>query len=203
MSTAGLALRLPRRRHIPRAAALIAVPAALLLAFVGTNVSASLAQRGLERAWADRLAAADGLSRADLARLAPAPGDPVARLVVPAMGLDAVVVEGASPAEMRRGPAHLPSTPLPGFAGVSILTANRFGFGGFFAEIERLAPGDRVTVETLAGRRTFVVTAVSVVPAETLDLDGDGTSPALMLFASARRWGGGDRIVVRAVEEGA
>jgi sortase A len=203
VSAAGIALRLPHRRRIPRAAALLAAPVALLIAFVGTNVSASLAQRGLERAWAERLAAARGLSRADLARFAPATGDPVARLVVPAMGLDAIVVEGASPSEMRRGPGHLPSSPVPGDAGVSILTANRFAFGGFFAEINRLAPGDRVTVETLAGRRTFVVQTVSVVPAENLDLSGDGTTPALLLFASAGRWGGGDRIVVRAIEEAA
>jgi sortase (surface protein transpeptidase) len=201
VSAAGNALRVRRRRRISRAAPLVAVPVALLLAFVGTNVSASLAQRGLERAWAQRLASARGLAGADLARAAPAIGDPVARLVIPAIGLDAIVVEGASAAEMRRGPGHLPSTPFPGDAGVSTITANRFGFGGFFAEIGRLAPGDRVTAETAGGLRTFVVTTVTEMPAEGLDLDGDGTSPALMLFASARRWGGGDRIVVRAVAE--
>lgn len=192
------------RAHRLRAGliALVALAVALLLAYVGTNVSASLAQRSLERKWEDAVAAARGLTPAEIAARTPAVGDPVGRLRIPALGLDAIVIEGADPGQMRRGPAHLPASPLPGQDGVAIITANRLGFGGFFADLDRLTPGDRILVETLGGRRLFVVHTVDVVPVERLDLTTRATRPVLILFASARRWGGGDRIVVRALEQG-
>lgn len=193
-----LAIPRPRHRRARTAAAALALPVALLLAFVATNVYASLAQRGLDARWAGLLAEARGLTPVEIAARATALGDPVARLRIPSIGLDAVVVEGASPAEMRRGPAHLPGTPLPGEDGVAAITANRFGFGGFFSDLERLAPGDRIVVETLRGPMTFTVQSADVVPVERLDFDTEATQPVLLLFASARRWGGGDRLVVRA-----
>lgn len=178
----------------------LALPALLVGAYVTTNVQASLAQRDLRDRWEATLEATRGIDPVAAARHRYAPGDPVARLVVPAIGLDAIVVEGADPTEMRRGPAHLPLSAIPGEDGIAILTGNRFGFGGFFADVDRLRPGDRIRVETIAGAHTFVVRSVDVVPVERLDLRTTGTGPALVLFASARRWGGADRIVIRAEE---
>lgn len=177
-----------------------AIPALIVGAFVATNVQASLTQRRLEGAWS-AIVARGPLDPIALAAHAPAAGSPVARLAIPALHLDVIVVEGATPAAMRRGPAHLAASPLPGGAGVSIVTGNRLGFGGFFADLDRLDPGDRILMETLAGPVAFVVRTVETVPAGRLDLAPAGERRGLMLFASARRWGGPDRIVVRAEEE--
>ena len=43
-----------------------------------------------------------------------AEGDPVARLEIPEIGVDVVVVAGVSVDDLRRGPGHYPDTPLPG-----------------------------------------------------------------------------------------
>jgi sortase A len=199
MAVATIALR--ARRRVPRTAWLTLVPVALVLVYVGTNVAASLAQNGLEARWARAVASARGLSAAQLAHRSARVGDPVARLVIPSMSLDAVIVEGATPAQMRRGPAHLPASPMPGIDGRSVIIGNRFGFGGFFADIDRLKPGDRIGTQTLATQMNFVVLSVDVMPVDRLDVGSEGTRPHLVLIASAGRFGGGDRIVVTAVPE--
>lgn len=200
MSTAAVALPMRRaRRRSPRVLAAV-IPAALVGAFLASNLQASLAQRTLRQQWAKSVADARDLSPIDLARRTYARGEAVARLHIPAMALDAVVVEGADPAQVRRGPAHLASSPIPGEDGMAVITGNRLGFGGFLGDLDRLRIGDRIEVETLAGPVTFIVSSVDVVSADQLDLTSTGTRPMLMLFAGAKRWGGGDRIVVRAEE---
>ena len=132
-----------------------------------------------------------------------APGDPIARLVVDSIGLDAIVVEGATPSLMRSAPGHLDSSATPGENGVAIITANRIGFGSFFMKLDRLSVGDRIVTESALGRTVYEVESVKVVPDEQMDLTVDSTTGVLVLFGSARLWGGPDRIVVRAFATGA
>lgn len=190
---AGRALRRPRLRWLAAA-----LPVLAIAGYIGTNVSASLAQRALRTQWDRARAEAARMTPAAAARWEFAAGDPVVRLRIGSIGLDAIVVEGAGPAQTRRGPAHLAGTPLPGEDGTAVLTGNRLGFGAFLSGIDRIAPGDRIEVQTLTGTRVFVVRSVDTVPADRLDLRPTGTAPGLMLFAGAKRWGGGSRIVVRA-----
>lgn len=195
----------PRRRAFPRfAAVVIALSsiAALVLGYVGSNVWTSLRQRSLERrfeAAATRWSSLDPVERSGLTY---AEGAPIARIAIPSIGLDAIVVEGATPAVMRSAPGHLPASATPGETGVAIVTANRIGFGGFFLRIDRLSAGDRIVTSSATGRTVFEVESVRVVPIDRMDLAVDSTRRVLLLFGSARLVGGGDRIVVRAVAVG-
>lgn len=206
MSAAPAALRMPvtaRRSFKPLAVGAGVLALAAVLAYVGSNVYASLGQRDLshrmDAALAD-WAELDSLGRSSVVF---AQGDPVARMLIPEIGLEVVVAEGATPSVMRRGPGHLSGSATPGEEGVAIVTANRFGFGSYFSRIDTLAEGDRIVTESVLGRTTYTVTEVRTVPADRLDLSTDSTRRVLLLFGSARRWGGSDRIVVRAVAEGA
>lgn len=175
------------------------IAAALLVSYIATNVYASLAQRTLDGRMADALERWAPLEPPDRSSIAFATGDPVARLVAPDIGLDVVVAEGATPSVMRRAPGHLPASAVPGEQGVSIVTANRLGFGSFFSRLGGLTVGDRIVTESVFGRTTYTVVEVRTVPAQRLDLTTDSNDRVLMLFGSARVWGGPDRIVVRAV----
>ena len=190
----------PVRRLVIAAGSLLA---ALVLAFVGTNVWASLQQRSLERRFDTAAASWATLDPVERSSLTFTPGDPVARIGVTSIGLDAIVVEGATPALMRRAPGHLAGSATPGEQGVAIITANRFGFGGFFLRLDRVAVGDRIVTESAFGTTTYTVTEVGVVPAARLDLATDSPRRVLILIGSSGLVGGSDRLVVTAVAGGA
>lgn len=206
MSATPITLPLTRgRRRSPAIPALIVAGAllvALVLSYVGTNVYASLAQRDLESRFDLAVAGWTSLDPPSRSAIVFATGDPVARIVASKIGLDVVVAEGATPGVMRRAPGHLPASATPGAEGVAIVTANRFGFGSFFFRLDDLAEGDLIVTESVLGRTTYTVMEVRTVAADQLDLSTESTERVLVLFGSARLWGGPDRIVVRAVADG-
>lgn len=99
---------------------------------------------------------------------APERGEPMARLVVPAAGIDWTVVEGADRADLRSGAGHMPETALPGQPGNAVFSGHRTTYGAPFQHLDRLAPGDLVTVETASGTHVFaVVESLIVEPRDT------------------------------------
>ena len=207
MSTPSLALPVPvtrRRPSLRRPLLLVAggLIIALVMTTVATNVYASLGQRDLRGGFEDATASWSRLDPLERATIAYGTGDPVARLVIPSIGLDLIVAEGATPAVMRRGPGHLPASITPGAQGVAIITANRFGFGSHFRRIGDLTVGDQIMTESVLGRTTYTITEVRIVPASSIDLATDSSQRMVMLFGSSRLWGGPDRIVIRATADG-
>jgi len=203
-SSAAIATPRIRRRARPRLIGVIAalsVVVALILAYVGSNVSASLTQNRLDTRFEAASARWAGLDPAARSALTYATGAPIARMAIPAIGLDAIVAEGATPSIMRGAPGHLPASATPGENGVAMITANRFGFGSFFLRLDRLEVGDEIVMQSAFGRTTYTVTEVHIVPADQLDLSTDSTDSVLVLFASSRLWGGSDRLVVRALAD--
>lgn len=191
------ALETPRRRRfVLRRWQILtigwSVPLALVAAFVTTNAVATSGQRDLKARWA-QMARLDG---ADMATRTWRAGEPVARIAIPAIGLDVVVVEGGG-AE-RRAPVHLPSSVVPGSSGTSVVTGGRLGYGSFFLGLERIRDGDEIFVENLAGTTRLIVSSVEVVPEARLALGRDSAVPALDLVTSSRAWSAGDRLVVHA-----
>ncbi|MFC6154662.1 sortase [Nocardioides yefusunii] len=89
------------------------------------------------------------------------PGDPLALLSVPAIGLDRVVaVEGARPAQLQDGPGHVPGSVLPGQQGVSVLAGRSLTHGAPFADLTSLRTGHLVEVTTQQGDFIYTVTGL-------------------------------------------
>ena len=130
-------------------AALAACAAALGVWQLGTGLyipaKALVAQVLLHDAWARTLAGE--------ARAKPWPWAdtwPVARLRAPAHDIDLIVLAGASGRTLAFGPGHLDGTPLPGAPGNSIIGGHRDTSLRF---LERVAVGERLTIETANGAR--------------------------------------------------
>jgi sortase (surface protein transpeptidase) len=170
------------------------VPVALVAAYVSTNAVATTGQRELRDRWENAVAGGP-VEAAVLANRTWRAGEPVARLAIPAIGLDLVVVEGG---DGRRAPSHLASTAIPGIPGRAIVSGGRFGFGNFFLGLERLRPGDEIVVENLAGITRMVVVSTEVVAAERLGSGRDSAAPALDLITPTRAWRAGGRLIVHA-----
>ena len=85
------------------------------------------------------------------------PGDPVALLEIPAIGVRQVVVEGTSSRDLRTGPGHLRVTALPGQVGTSVVFGRSTTYGGPFADLASLRPLDPLQVTTGQGVFTYQV----------------------------------------------
>lgn len=86
-----------------------------------------------------------------------APGDVIARIAAPAIGLDQFVVEGTAAEQLQMGPGHYRGTSLLGTSGNSGVAGHRTTYGAPFADIDRLRPGDLVSVLTPLGAATYEV----------------------------------------------
>jgi LPXTG-site transpeptidase (sortase) family protein len=82
------------------------------------------------------------------------------RLTVPAIKLDAVVVEGVNRKDLLMGPGHLPDTPEPGQAGNAVISAHR---DTFFRHIHELKKGDYIVVQRAGRQFRYEVTGKKIL----------------------------------------
>lgn len=138
-----------------------------MLAFASVRVAhGSWRQQEARRAWEE----AEARSVVALARRAtdteefPAgavlPGAPVARLLIPRLGLDEIVIEGVDDDALNAGPGHLPGSAIPGAPGNAIISAHR---DRHFARLGEIGVGDTVVTESRMHRRRWVVVSKRVV----------------------------------------
>jgi sortase A len=104
-------------------------------------------------------------------------GSPVARLVIPKLDLDEVVVEGVGDAALRAGPGHMTGSAVPGDRGNSVLSAHR---DRHFRSLGELGVGDTLVTESDRGTVVWQVARVRVVTADAPVLHGSD-SPMLTL----------------------
>jgi sortase A len=99
----------------------------------------------------------------------PEPGRPVAVMQIPALHLDAAVVEGSDAQDLRNGPGHMETTPMPGQPGNSVIAGRRTTYGAPFAAIGTLHRGD--TIHVVDGYGSFNYRVAKVVTVATGQTD--------------------------------
>ena len=144
---------------------MILAGATLLTAAAGDVALAALARDAARVEWDRQLAraavaTAERAVAPDYDVAPPRRGVPIARLRIPRLGLDEIVVEGVTDAALRAGPGHLPGSAFPGDSGNSVISAHR---DRHFRALGELAIGDTVVTETLGGETRWVVTSRTVV----------------------------------------
>jgi sortase (surface protein transpeptidase) len=87
-------------------------------------------------------------------------GAPVAQIDIPSLGVHQIIVEGTDSGTTQSGPGHRRDTVLPGQAGVSVIMGRAAAYGGPFARIQELQPGQKFTVLTGQGEATYSVIGV-------------------------------------------
>jgi sortase A len=90
----------------------------------------------------------------------PSLGEAIGEIQIPSVGLQAVVIHGASPQILRLGVGHLPETPIPGEPGNIALAGHR---DTFFRSLRRVHPGDTITLRSRAGTFQYRVDSTTIV----------------------------------------
>jgi sortase A len=188
----------------------------LILLFVayqlwGTGIREAQAQRKLENEFEQRLGDA-GVTAPDESAQGPAPtptpsttgpppppaaeGDAVAHLSIPDIGVDKIVIQGVTLADLKRGPGHYPETPMPGQPGNAAIAGHRTTYGAPFNRINELDPGDEILVTTVQGAFRYEVSDQLIVsPSEVGVLDDFGDN-RLTLTACHPKYSARQRIIV-------
>jgi sortase A len=114
--------------------------------------------------------------------------------VAPAMGLDAVVVRGTSPADLRRGPGWIDTTDLPGATGNVGISGHRTTYAHPFGNIQMLVVGDTIDLYSPYRRYRYEVVETLTVTPDRVDVVAHTDEPMLTLTAchpplsAALRW---------------
>lgn len=107
------------------------------------------------------------------------PGQMLTRVVIPKIGMDAIMVEGTSHKALSAGPGHLEETAMPGETGNAVITAHR---DTFFRHIYELDKGDEIQVRRNGHVFTYQVTGKKVVPPQDLSVIKQTTDSQLTLI---------------------
>jgi sortase A len=125
-------------------------------------------------------------------------GSALARLEIPKIGRNDIVVAGVGTRDLKRGPGHFPDTPLPGQLGNAAIAGHRTTYGAPFYNVDDLQPGDEIIATTLSGRFTYRVTAQQIVsPSDYwVVANSDPTKATLTLTSCHPKLSAQQRIVI-------
>ncbi len=120
------------------------------------------------------------------------------KITIPKIELEELVYEDADVETLKKGPGHIPQTPLYGEFGRFTISGHRTTYGAPFNKIDRLEAGDIIHVDTLDGQRyVYVVTeTVFVKPTAVEILEGTSDRKELLLTSCHPEYSARERIVV-------
>jgi sortase A len=107
-----------------------------------------------------------------------AAGDIVGRVVIPRVGVSAIVREGDDTQVLRRAVGHIPGTALPGQKGNAALAGHR---DTFFRGLRNIRNGDEIVLTTPAGDLHYVVQTTRVVDPSEVSVLAPTPAPVLTL----------------------
>ena len=163
----------------------------------GTGLATSRAQGELRPGFEARVGSKDPSKAPPAEQVVKVPGKAVAILVIPKMDLDMVVVEGTDTESLKKGPGHYTQTAYPwedsGRVGIA---GHRTTYGAPFWSLEKLKPGDRITLQTEYGTYNYRVTRDLIIdPSEGWVLEPTNR-PTLVLTTCNPRFSAAERLIV-------
>jgi sortase A len=129
----------------------------------------------------------------------PTPGPQQAvRIQIPALGVDAPIVQGDGWEQLKKGVAQHIGSANPGESDNIVLTAHNDVFGEIFRDLDKLEPGDQIIVYT--GQRSYIytVTGTEIVEPTQVEVLAPTSQPIATLISCYPYLVDNKRIVVKA-----
>lgn len=112
----------------------------------------------------------------------PGPGQPT-RLVIRAIGVDAPVVQGDTWDLLKKGVGHHQGTADPGQRGNMVFSAHNDVYGEIFRNLDKLQPGDEISVYSGAQLYRYVITQKRIVEPTEVSVMYPTSDPTLTLIS--------------------
>ncbi len=123
----------------------------------------------------------------------------VIRIGIPAIGVDAPVMQGDDWESLKSGVGMNASSGLPGKPGNIILSGHNDIFGQVFRELDQLQPGDEILLLTEKNAYTYTVSGTEIVEPTQVDVMRQTEESTLTLISCYPYLVDTQRIVVTAV----
>jgi sortase A len=120
---------------------------------------------------------------------------PMGRIVIPRLDQRVIFVQGTSwGRDLSKGPGHYERTSVPGLGQVTAIAGHRTTFGAPFRHIDRLDPGDEITLELPYGAFLYRVFEHRVVDSDDWSIIRERGFDTLVLsachplYSASQRW---------------
>ncbi len=134
-----------------------------------------------------------------LAESPPPEGEPFALIRIPKIDRLAEgwnLVEGVKLTHLRSGAGHMPTTPLPGQPGNSVISGHRTTYGAPFEDLDVLGPGDLIEVETAIGVHVYEVRESFIVKPTDIWVTDPREGAWLTLTTCHPRFSARERLII-------
>jgi sortase A len=109
--------------------------------------------------------------------------DQAIRIQIPAIDIDAPVVQGDGWEQLKKGVGQNVGSANPGQTGNIILSAHNDVYGELFRYLDKLAPGDQVVLYTQQRQYVYVVDRTAVVEPTAVEVMASTGSPTVTLIS--------------------
>jgi sortase A len=121
------------------------------------------------------------------------------RIQIPALKVDAPIVQGDGWEQLKKGVGQHVGSPNPGSKGNLVLSAHNDVFGEIFRELDRLKSGDKVTIYTSQHSYTYVVQQNQVVEPTQVEVMAPTREAVLTLISCYPYLVDNKRIIITAL----
>lgn len=121
------------------------------------------------------------------------------RIQIPAIEVDAPVVQGDGWEQLKKGVAQHVGTPNPGENGNIVLSGHNDVFGEVFRNLDQLQPGDAVILFTSQRQYTYVITGTQIVDPTAVEVMNPTPNATVTLISCHPYLVDNHRIVVSAI----
>ncbi len=105
------------------------------------------------------------------------------RIQIPAIKIDAPIVQGDGWEQLKKGVGQHAGTPNPGQNGNLVLSAHNDVFGEIFRDLDRLKEGDTIVLFTNLNTYTYVVRQTQIVEPTQVDVIAQTREPVVTLIS--------------------
>jgi len=109
--------------------------------------------------------------------------DQAIRLQIPALNVDAPIVQGDGWEQLKKGVGQNVASVNPGQTGNVILSAHNDVYGELFRYLDKLAPGDQIVIYTQQRQYVYVVDRTAIVEPTAVEAMASTGSPTVTLIS--------------------